>query len=83
MENRAALRYDNRGTGECQCDYSREVVLFEFIIGGLAFVSMRFSTLIQQLIDEVPPTITILHSELPETLANVVDKALGKGTQTM
>ena len=58
--------------------YSLGVVLFELLTGRLPFESVRFSTLIQQVIYEIPPTITSLRSELPETLAKVVAKALEK-----
>jgi serine/threonine-protein kinase len=58
--------------------YSLGVVLFEMVTGQLPFVAERAFDVLLMHINETPPTPSDLVSGIPETVSNVISKALAK-----
>lgn len=58
--------------------YSLGVVLFELLTGQLPYQATRFTELVDNVINAVPPRVTELRPELPVRLADILERALAK-----
>lgn len=61
------------------CDlYSLEITLYEFLTGTLPFKGATATGIFRAILETPPTPLRELRSEVPETLASIVERALEK-----
>ena len=58
--------------------FSLGIVMYELLTGKHPFVADSFSRLVQRILNEDPPSITSIRTEVPDSLVKIVEKALAK-----
>jgi serine/threonine protein kinase len=58
--------------------YSLGVVMFELLTGRPPFSAGNFAQLVRTILYEDPPSLAALRSDLPETVVDIVERALAK-----
>ena len=58
--------------------FSLGIVMYELLTGKHPFVAESFSRLVQRILNEDPPSVTSIRSEIPDSLVKIVEKALAK-----
>jgi len=61
--------------------YSLGVVMFELLAGRPPFSAGNFAQLIRTIVNEDPPSLKSLRSNLPEAVIDIVERALAKNPQ--
>ncbi|MGR8947461.1 MAG: protein kinase domain-containing protein [Gammaproteobacteria bacterium] len=62
--------------------FSLGIVMYELLSGKHPFAAENFSRLVQKILNEHPPKVTEFRSEISPVLADIVDKALSKDTDS-
>jgi serine/threonine protein kinase len=58
--------------------YSLGVVMFELLTGEPPFSAVNFAALIRKIINEAPPSLAAIRPDLPESVIDIVERALSK-----
>jgi serine/threonine protein kinase len=58
--------------------YSLGVVMFELLAGRLPFVAGNFAQLVRAIVNEEPPSLATIRTDLPEAVVAIVERALAK-----
>ena len=58
--------------------YSLGVVMFELLTGQQPFTATNFAQLVRKIINDAPPSLAILRPDLPESVVDIVNRALTK-----
>jgi hypothetical protein len=58
--------------------YSLGVVMFELLAGRPPFSAGNFAQLVRSIVNDDPPSLTSLRSDLPESVVDIVERALAK-----
>jgi len=58
--------------------YSLGVVMFELLTGQQPFTATNFAQLVRKIINDAPPSLATLRPDLPESVVDIVNRALTK-----
>jgi serine/threonine protein kinase len=58
--------------------YSLGVVMFELLTGEPPFAAKNFAQLVRKIVNDDPPSLAALRSDLPESVVDIVERALTK-----
>jgi serine/threonine protein kinase len=58
--------------------YSLGVVMFELLTGQQPFIAANFAQLMRKIINDAPPSLATLRPDLPESVVDIVNRALTK-----